>query len=100
MERMKDQELKAKWLGALRSGEYEQCVGMLKNETGYCCLGVLHKVKFAEEPPVMYQLPSSGILPDVDVDDYPLQNPSQLLADMNDSGKTFSEIADWIEENL
>lgn len=38
-------EIKADWLTALRSGEYKQGKGFLKNEvTGtakYCCLGVL-----------------------------------------------------------
>ena len=38
-------EIKADWLTALRSGEYKQGKGFLKNEDGetarYCCLGVL-----------------------------------------------------------
>lgn len=34
-------EIKKKWLSALRSGEYLQSKGTLKNEDGYCCLGVL-----------------------------------------------------------
>lgn len=31
----------AKWLAALRSGEYKQGKGSLKSHEGYCCLGVL-----------------------------------------------------------
>ena len=38
-----DQELKAKWVAALRSGEYKQGYGRLfsPREKSYCCLGVL-----------------------------------------------------------
>ena len=39
------EEIKADWLTALRSGEYKQGKGFLKNSLGgiaqYCCLGVL-----------------------------------------------------------
>jgi hypothetical protein len=28
------------WLAALRSGEFNQTIGRLKDKTGYCCLGV------------------------------------------------------------
>lgn len=50
-------DVKAKWLAALRSGEYEQAQGYLgrtvTNENGeqvmgYCCLGVLCQVAVAE----------------------------------------------------
>ncbi len=34
-------ELKAKWLADLKSGKYPKTKGHLKDETGYCCLGVL-----------------------------------------------------------
>lgn len=34
-------ELKAKWVAALRSGQYEQTQRTLKDLRGYCCLGVL-----------------------------------------------------------
>lgn len=35
------QELKDKWLKALRSGEYSQTSCTLKDSDGFCCLGVL-----------------------------------------------------------
>lgn len=38
------QEIKTKWLSALRSGDYTQSGGSLKDEQGYCCLGVLMEV--------------------------------------------------------
>jgi hypothetical protein len=37
-------EDKAKWLEALRSGEYNQIDNTLHAEGAYCCLGVLQKV--------------------------------------------------------
>lgn len=40
---------KAKWLAALRSGEYKQVKGVLKSPDGcFCCLGVLTDV-YAQE---------------------------------------------------
>lgn len=33
-----------KWVNALRSGEYRQTKGALKNDYGHCCLGVLCEV--------------------------------------------------------
>jgi len=37
-------EIKALWVKALRSGDYAQTDGCLRNEHGYCCLGVLSDV--------------------------------------------------------
>lgn len=38
-------EIKAEWVAALRSGEYEQGYHVLQNEEGrYCCLGVLCEI--------------------------------------------------------
>ena len=34
-------EVKQKWIGALRSGKYEQGSEKLRSPNGYCCLGVL-----------------------------------------------------------
>jgi hypothetical protein len=33
-------EFKAKWIAALRSGKYKQTVSRLRDNFGYCCLGV------------------------------------------------------------
>lgn len=35
------QELKDKWIAALRSGEFKQCSGVLHDGESHCCLGVL-----------------------------------------------------------
>lgn len=36
-----NQEIKQRWLAALRSGEYQQAHGRLRNGDSFCCLGVL-----------------------------------------------------------
>lgn len=36
-----NEEVKAKWVEALRSGEYKQTRSHLKDDKGFCCLGVL-----------------------------------------------------------
>lgn len=38
---MMDKELLAKWIAALRSGEYKQTRNRLRDSRGYCALGVL-----------------------------------------------------------
>ena len=37
---MSTEEARALWVKALRSGEYKQTRGQLRNEDRYCCLGV------------------------------------------------------------
>ena len=37
-------EIADKWVAALRSGDYKQCKGHLKDSTGHCCLGVLSEI--------------------------------------------------------
>lgn len=36
-----DQQIKAEWVAALRSGEYKQGIHLLKQDDKFCCLGVL-----------------------------------------------------------
>jgi len=36
-----NQQIKEHWVAALRSGEYQQTTGELRNGNGFCCLGVL-----------------------------------------------------------
>lgn len=42
---MIDPDIKAKWIEALRSGKYNQCIGKLTDNKGYCCLGVLASIQ-------------------------------------------------------
>jgi hypothetical protein len=106
-------ELKAKWVEALRSGKFHQGKGFLKfdEEQGprHCCLGVLCEIidpsKFAlREYSYYYQC--DGMESDITL---PLSLQFQtdlsgetctLLAEKNDHGKSFNNIADYIEHHL
>jgi len=61
-----NQEIKAKWIAALRSGEYTQTIGKLyrhrpdfADQPGYCCLGVLCDLH-AKETENAWQYSSEG----------------------------------------
>lgn len=36
-----NQQIKAEWVAALRSGEYKQGINLLRQDDKFCCLGVL-----------------------------------------------------------
>jgi hypothetical protein len=94
-----DKELKAKWIAALKSGEYKQgdCKLYREGLDKYCCLGVLAicmgKSKASIANDASSSTPKSwGVLP-IDAID--------RLIGMNDSHNfSFAEIADHIEESL
>lgn len=117
-----DPGVKAEWVRRLRSGDYEQGNGFLRNQYDeYCCLGVLCEVV---EPDKWVQptkegdawthdevvesltMPSFHVLIKAGI---PEQGPSapdaltsavQSLASVNDRGGSFALIADLIEEYL
>ncbi len=112
------EELAKKWTAALRSGEYEQCTGVLYNGEGYCCLGVLCKVmgeKFSCVSKGIFYIEGEGdsteVLPlaitskagmrsqrgDIILLDDEGNEIDDNLACLNDNGKTFAEIADIID---
>ena len=111
---------KNKWIAALRSGEYKQGTGSLRecgeeNDTvGYCCLGVAAKVLGIDDAKLdeYYFLEGDLVMnhPEIPLairHDGELNKIAETLSDMNDgkAGKpetkrTFLEIANWIEENL
>jgi hypothetical protein len=103
-----DAQLKAKWVEALRSGEYEQARGHLNDHkhNTFCCLGVLADIQdgiewrnlgcpYIDEDCVanhgLLLPPASGGL---------ISELQQILAEKNDEGCSFAQIADYIEENL
>jgi hypothetical protein len=112
-----DTEFKAKWVAALRSGKYQQGAGFLcsgnEGHNAFCCLGValdLQGASWAARP--ISFLPSQPLDCTINGDLYKsngkagdilpafagLRNSEiDCLMSMNDSGKTFSEIADFIE---
>ncbi len=108
-------DIKEKWVKALRSGKYKQTEGVLENNKGNCCLGVLCRaldfkeigrdkqgnVIFEENVFDNCSFPPS-ILSDKNLNQFGISADEQAtLYQMNDSfGKSFSEIADYIEANL
>lgn len=98
-----DAELKAKWIAALRSGEYKQATGMLRDEGCYCCLGVLAVVQDA--PASFFERHACSIGPSQsDAAEWPTHwiplATASTLSEMNDGGADFPSIADHIEKNL
>lgn len=120
------ERVKKLWLDALRSGEYKQTTEALHKPTGFCCLGVLcdvyqkemtkQKKKKLETkvnqsygytsyggndqvPPfrVMYWAGLNSQNPEIND---PELGQFNTLAQINDNGKSFEEIADLIEKYL
>lgn len=105
-------KIKAKWVAALRSGDYTQGCCQLRDEANnFCCLGVLCNIHALENPkfaatqtnPVLYDWMRCQLSPKVKA--WSGLQKYTVLIDMNDgfpgsnSSATFNEIADYIEEN-
>jgi len=102
-------EQKAKWVAALRSGKYKQGFeGFLRTKQDeYCCLGVLYEVcEFGKWSNSTSEYPSRAWAIDSGrdgwLDEDLLSRDTQVVyASLNDQAKkSFSEIADYIEQNL
>lgn len=108
--------MKKKWLAALRSGEYNQGKGALYDPIteGYCCLGVLEHVcdgnvemytggpkakAMAMPTEEWYEANGVAGLEDKQHDVFGTTTEWHL-AHMNDQGKSFAEIADFIEKEV
>lgn len=107
-------DMLAKWLEALRSGEYKQARESLCDGKGYCCLGVLQKVvdgrvetqeyfggQFAGALPTKDWLKKNQVVFLSD-DGTPTETPAlpalgMAASEANDNGRSFAEIADAIE---
>lgn len=93
------QELKDKWIAALRSGEFKQGRGRLCVAEGgvctHCCLGVLNVVGALGVPEEGYSLSLVSDIIGLSVTD------QDTLIGLNDEARWgFPKIADWIEENV
>jgi hypothetical protein len=105
-----DSAMKARWVAALRSGEYQQADGCLRTaDRRYCCLGVLCEISgdgaWEEDGTVSYYnvagQPSNSHLPSEMNRKCGITTGQEAeLVRLNDGGKSFGEIADHIEENL
>jgi hypothetical protein len=108
-----NQEIKANWVAALRSGDYKQGAGKLRAvSNNFCCLGVLCDLAVKEGVGEweLYMLDGSVYKfgrytgsPSDKLHEWanlPMSSVG-ILTKMNDQqGKSFNEIADYIEENL
>lgn len=110
-----NQDIKKRWVEALRSGKYKQGKERLKSEQGFCCLGVLCDLAVhdgvgqwngqcftTDDKSVEYMPPQkikdwSGLRMGV-----PLMTEIGLSQAhvLNDQGISFEKIADLIEEQL
>lgn len=86
-------EQKAKWLAALRSGEYSQCKDKLQAGGSYCCLGVAAELGIARAQG-MFVLDEDFLGP------ASRDGIQETLSNMNDNGASFAEIADFIEREI
>lgn len=115
---MTKKEIREKWVEMLKSGEYTQGHGSLRTDDKFCCLGVLCELAVKEGviglPSLvsdnMYSYGDQGnlkgnrsFLPDIVQEwagvttNYGKMNTPELsLVDVNDTGKTFEEIAELI----
>lgn len=111
-----DPEVKARWVAALRSGDYEQGAHALRtNDNRYCCLGVLCDVVDpagwssggGHRCGINSYLPSSvarevglSTRPEVPDPRGEFGGDRVGLDILNDSSYSFAQIADLIEEHL
>lgn len=97
-------EFATKWVEALRSGKYRQGKGRLKNNDSYCCLGVACEISGATERQINHYayIPkrSTVNVPTLLKSGCGVKGLICTISTMNDSGNTFLEIADWIEQNI
>lgn len=96
-----DAKLKTEWLQALRSGKYKQARYVLKDGRGrYCCLGVLADLHGVDWIEMKHNLWTLNVGQSV-ATEYGLDwNTGGVLSEMNDTGKSFAEIADYIEAHV
>lgn len=106
-----DIKTKQKWVKALRSGEYKQGTGQLRNSKAeYCCLGVLcdlvepnqwHRDANGRGDEADTGMPRSALQQKFGLNKPCSRSSANTIADklasMNDNGKSFEEIANWIE---
>ncbi len=108
------EDIKEKWVAALRSGKYKQGKHRLKNGRKYCCLGVLCDISGLDEfknrgDRGEVYLNDIMILPQEVVNWAGLETSNPVivqkdgiiaLAELNDKGANFNTIADLIEAQL
>jgi hypothetical protein len=121
-----DQRIKKLWIKALRSGEFKQCRGQLCKDDKYCALGVLSILALLEGVCTFDEVDGVGLFDHrrftlsfnvmkwagiaqedekfLDHEEHKViifvNDLKTTILELNDSGKTFKEIANYIEDNL
>jgi hypothetical protein len=114
-----NEQIKEKWIQALRSQEYKQTKSILRDEYGYCCLGVLCDI-YSKEMNVpwgkdyshsyyYYYFDNTETLPIEVIEWAELNNESPSvtvengdkveLAELNDTGTDFVTISNYIQSS-
>lgn len=99
------------WLDGLRSGEYEQGSGFLRRGDQHCAIGVLcavsGEIEFKETNnpnfPGLYlcEHKESGLGAGFHAcEHWVTEKQWRRISDMNDEGRSFAQIANWIEANV
>jgi hypothetical protein len=102
-------ELKKLWVDALRSGNYDQTKQYLKVQddvddeeaNGFCCLGVLMDIAGTDDEKETHEW-EEGFAASMLSHEWCHKHFLRItdrnhLAEMNDDGESFAEIADYIE---
>lgn len=106
-----NQEFKKKWVEGLRGGKYTQIAGVLINHEGCCCaLGVLvrecfpeevkghtHHIRLNHRVKRLSQITSLEVIYVTKLNEKYIGPTDEQVLVLN---KPFSQIADWVEENL
>lgn len=101
-------ELATTWVEALRSGKYQQCRSALKNDEGFCCLGVLADILEPDNWVLTKQDDTQVIHPlqmadgDGFLDEDKVGIPAEIqsrYAGLNDDFISFATIAVTIEQD-
>lgn len=100
-----DLKIKERWVAALRSGDYEQARNTLRNKKGaMCCIGVLCEIQGRkwEWDDQRDAYVGAQLIVTPETSEYAGAGGGNFrpLARMNDRGDSFTQIADYIEENL
>ena len=96
---MMNPKIKAKWMTALRSGDYKQAKGQLKESDKFCCMGVLIDIQDQE----YLRTPGNNVTTSVPPDRFMAGLTTDQCCDLakkNDGRWSFEEIAGYIEMNL
>lgn len=89
--------IKRRWLKALRSGKYKQGKEVLYDETddSYCCIGVLCRItERIPKDACSWGMHGWETLEGMS------HEQGIKLAEMNDKGRSFKQIANYIEKHL